>query len=75
MECFEKGIKSKAFKRALEVEIPEEIYEKLRERISSTTLKQQPPPVQAGVYFLECIFNIISYPIYMGFNNSLSTFI
>ena len=34
MECLEKGIKSKALKRALEVEIPEEIYEKLRERIS-----------------------------------------
>ena len=34
LECFEKGIKSKALKRALEVEIPEEIYENLRERIS-----------------------------------------
>ena len=33
MECLEKGIKSKALKRALEVEIPEEVYEKLRERI------------------------------------------
>ena len=34
LECLEKGIKSKALKRALEVEIPEEIYENLRERIS-----------------------------------------
>ena len=34
IECLEKGIKSKALKRALEVEIPEEIYENLRERIS-----------------------------------------
>ena len=34
IECFEKGIKSKALKRALEVDIPEEIYENLRERIS-----------------------------------------
>ncbi len=33
MECLEKGVKSKALQRALEVEIPEEIYEKLRERI------------------------------------------
>ena len=34
IECFEKGRKSKALNRALEVEIPEAIYEKLRERIS-----------------------------------------
>ena len=34
LECLEKGMKSKALKRALEVEIPEEIYENLRERIS-----------------------------------------
>ena len=34
MECLEKGIKSKALKRALEIEIPEQIYESLRERIS-----------------------------------------
>lgn len=34
MECLEKGIKSKALERALELEIPEEIYENLRERIS-----------------------------------------
>ena len=34
IECLEKGIKSKALKRALEVEIPEEIYEKIRERIN-----------------------------------------
>ena len=33
-ECLEKGIKSKALKRALEVDIPEEIYENLRERIN-----------------------------------------
>ena len=33
IECLEKGIKSKALKRALEVEVPEEIYENLRERI------------------------------------------
>ena len=34
IECLEKGIKSKALKRALEVEVPEEIYENLRERMS-----------------------------------------
>ena len=34
IECLEKGIKSKALKRALETEIPDEIYENLRERIS-----------------------------------------
>jgi len=34
IECLEKGIKSKALKRVLEVEVPEEIYENLRERIS-----------------------------------------
>ena len=34
IECLEKGIKSKALKRALEVDIPEEIYENLREKIS-----------------------------------------
>ena len=34
IECLEKGIKSKAFKRALEVDVPEEIYENLRERMS-----------------------------------------
>ena len=34
MECLEKGIKSKALKRALEIEVPEQIYENLRERIS-----------------------------------------
>lgn len=34
IECLEKGIKSKALKRALEIDVPDEIYEKLRERIS-----------------------------------------
>ena len=34
IECLEKGIKSKALQRALEVNVPEEIYENLRERIS-----------------------------------------
>jgi len=34
IECLEKGIKSKALKRVLEVEVPEEIYENLRERMS-----------------------------------------
>jgi len=34
IECLEKSIKSKALKRALDVEVPNEIYEKLRERIS-----------------------------------------
>ena len=33
IECLEKGIKSKVLKRALEVDVPEEIYENLRERI------------------------------------------
>lgn len=33
IECLEKEMKSKSLKRALEVEIPEEIYKKLRERI------------------------------------------
>ena len=33
IECLEKGIKSKALKRALEVDVPKEIYENLRERI------------------------------------------
>ena len=33
IECLEKGIKTKALSRALELEIPNEIYEKLRERI------------------------------------------
>lgn len=33
IECLEKGIKSNALKRALEVDVPEEIYENLRERI------------------------------------------
>lgn len=32
-ECLEKEMKIKALKRALETEVPEEIYEKLRERI------------------------------------------
>ena len=34
IECLEKGIKTKALSRALELEIPNEIYEKLRERIN-----------------------------------------
>ena len=34
VQCLEKEIKSKALKRALEVEIPEEIYKSLREIIS-----------------------------------------
>ncbi len=34
IECLEKGIKSKAFKKAFGVDVPEEIYEKLRERIN-----------------------------------------
>ena len=34
IECLEKGIKSKALKRALEVEVPEDIYKNLRERMS-----------------------------------------
>lgn len=34
IECLEKAIKTKALKRALEVEVPEEIYENLRERIN-----------------------------------------
>ena len=34
IECLEKGIKIKALKRALEVDVPEEIYENLRERIT-----------------------------------------
>ena len=34
IECLEKGIKTKALSRALETEIPNEIYEKLRERLS-----------------------------------------
>ena len=34
IECLEKGIKTKALSRALELEIPNEIYEKLRERIT-----------------------------------------
>jgi len=34
IECLEKGIKNKALKRALETEIPDEIYENLREKIS-----------------------------------------
>lgn len=34
IECLEKGIKTKALSRALEIEIPNEIYEKLRERIT-----------------------------------------
>ena len=33
IECLEKGIKGNALKRALEVDVPEEIYENLRERI------------------------------------------
>ena len=33
IECLEKELKSKALKRALEADIPNEIYEKLRERI------------------------------------------
>lgn len=33
IECLEKEIKIKALKRALEAEVPDEIYEKLRERI------------------------------------------
>lgn len=33
IECLEKGIKTKALNRALELEIPNGIYEKLRERI------------------------------------------
>ena len=33
IDCLEKGIKSKALMRALDVEVPEEIFEKLRERI------------------------------------------
>ena len=33
VECLEKGIKTNALKRALEVDVPEEIYENLRERI------------------------------------------
>ena len=33
-KCLEKGIKRNALKRALEVDVPEEIYENLRERIS-----------------------------------------
>ena len=34
IECLEKGIKTKALSRALEIEIPNEIYENLRERLS-----------------------------------------
>ena len=34
IECLEKTIKSNALKRALEIDIPKEIYIKLRERIS-----------------------------------------
>lgn len=34
IECLEKEMKSKALKRALEVDIPEEIYKELRERIT-----------------------------------------
>ncbi len=34
IECLEKAIKTKALKRALEVEVPEQIYENLRERIN-----------------------------------------
>ena len=34
IECLEKGIKSKALKRALEVEVSEDIYKNLRERMS-----------------------------------------
>lgn len=34
IECIEKGTKSNSLKKALEIDVPEEIYEKLRERIS-----------------------------------------
>lgn len=34
IDCFEKAKKTKALERALEVEIPNEIYENLRERVN-----------------------------------------
>lgn len=34
IDCFEKSKKVKALERALEVEIPNEIFEKLRERVN-----------------------------------------
>ena len=34
-ECFEKAVKKKSFERALKCEIPQEVYESLREQINN----------------------------------------